>query len=404
MLTVISGYGQYHTNEFDEGNSNRRLTPYKSISFEEIQSIVDSPKAVPKNRGQWIIPSSFHSRSFEEQSKNGSYWLLWADLDTQPKPITYVRDTLLEILSSDFEIYTTRSAAKENPKARILIPLAKALSPQDWVLSQQTLNKLLCQSGITPDKVNERYAQLCYLPNKGEYYESASIRNGNYFHTSTWLTLSTERTEFTDDYRGLLKRTENTDVIVDALVMDYTKLPLDCCPKEEGQRNITLFTFGRYLKQRHPDESFDYLRPLVLGWHKHFIDAIGTKNFSETWADFRRGWAAIKVPYGQGIESIVDGIDFGIPIPQTFLDLGYGTIEFKLLLICRQLQLVNGDAPFFLSARTAEKLINYHFTGAAKMLDALVSDKFLELITKGKTPKASRYKYIWKDLNDIHMQ
>ena len=156
-----------------------------------------------------------------------------------------------------------------------------------------------------------------------------------------------------------------------------------------------MFTFGRYLKHLYPDTGLDCLRKIVLGWHNHFIELIGTKSFSETWTDFRRGWLKIKVPYGQLIESIVDSIDLDIPIPQTFIDLGYGAKEFKLLLICHQLQLINGEAPFFLSARMAEKLIKYHYTGAAKMLDALVSDGFLELITKGVTPKASRYRCIW---------
>jgi hypothetical protein len=141
----------------------------------------------------------------------------------------------------------------------------------------------------------------------------------------------------------------------------------------------------------------DYLRPIVLGWHNHFINEISTKSFSETWTDFRRGWLKIKVPYGQGIETIIESIDLDIPIPQTFIELGYGAKEFKLLLICQQLQLTHGEEPFFLSARMAEKLINYHFTGTAKMLDALVSDGFLELITKGKMGEASRYRCIWNE-------
>jgi len=188
--------------------------------------------------------------------------------------------------------------------------------------------------------------------------------------------------------------------MVVASVIDYTNLPSDCCPQEEGQRNITLFTFGRYLRKLNPDADFNYLRPLVLGWHNHFINLIGTKNFSETWTDFRRGWVAIKVPYGEGIESIINSIDFGIPIPQTFLDMGYGAKEFKLLLICHQLQLIHGEEPFFLSARKAEEFINYHYTGTAKMLNSLVADGFLELVTNATMVKAIRYRCLWNEQNE----
>jgi hypothetical protein len=234
---------------------------------------------------------------------------------------------------------TNISATKENQKARVLIPLANEISPSKWHHYQGMLNKLICEHQITPDETNKRYAQFFYLPNRGEFYSHFSRRQGKYFNPSSeWncqsdTSLSTERTECTNDYRGLQKSTEITEVMGVASDIDYTKLPVDCCPKEEGQRNITLFTFGRYLKLLQPDANFDYLRPLVLGWHNYFIDVIGTKNFSETWTDFRRGWLKIKVPYGQGIESIVNSIDFGIPIPQSLINMGYGAKEFKLLLI-----------------------------------------------------------------------
>jgi hypothetical protein len=128
---------------------------------------------------------------------------------------------------------------------------------------------------------------------------------------------------------------------------------------------------------------------------QHFINVIGTKDTSETWTDFRRGFTAIKVPYEQSIKSIVGSIDFGIAIPQSFIDLGCGGKEFKLLLICHQLQLINVEEPFFISVRDAGEYINCHATTAGKMLDALASDGFIKLISKGLTPKASRFRCLW---------
>ncbi len=396
MHKVISGFGQYHTNEFDPLKPTRKLKNYISVGLKDIRACVDNPKQTLKQKAQWIIPSSLPSRNFEEQSLKGDYHFLWADLDEQPKPISYVRDVLRKIMDADFEIYTTSSATKEKPKARILIPLANPLSPQEWVFSQQTLNKLLCQSEINPDRANVRCAQLCYLPNRGEYYEAACERNGNYLNPLiAWGGLTTERTEWTDDYRGLQKITEISEVVSASSAMDYSSLPTDCCPQAEGQRTNKLFTFARYLKKLNPNSDFVYLRPLVLGWHKHFIDVIGTKDFSETWTDFRKGWEAIKVPYGEGVEAEIGKIDFDTPIPQTFIDLGYGAKEFKLLLICHQLQLINGEEPFFISVRDAGNYTNCHPTSAGKMIDSLASDGFLKLISKGVTPKASRFRCLW---------
>ena len=391
---IISGLGQTFTCK-----SNNKIYPI--IGLDEIRTLVDNPQSVPKEKARWALPSAFHSRSSKEQPEHGSYLYLWADLDTVYMPIDEVRDAVESFIDADYEIYTTRSATKENQKARVLIPLANAISPSEWHMYQGALNKLICEHQIVPDDANKRYAQFFYLPNRGDFYRHLSRRQDKYFNpTSQWnnyldANLSTESTEITDDYRGVQKNTEITEVIDGVSDIDYTNFPSDCCPKEEGQRNRCLFTFGRYLKYLYTHADFEFLRPLVLGWHNHFIDVIGTKSFSETWTDFRRGWLKIKVPYGQGIESIIESIDLDLPIPQTFIDLGYGAKEFKLLLISRQLQLINGEEPFFLAVRTAGTLIDYHYTGAGKMLDTLVADGFLELITKGKMGKASRYRCIW---------
>jgi len=396
---IITGFGRYHSNKV---NNN----PYGVIGLKGIRKLVDSPKSVSKENGQWIIPSTYHSRDFEEQSKHGEYLFLWADLDHNPYAIEHLSSVIEKIIGADYEIYTTKSATQENQKARVLIPLAEALSPRDWCKCQDILNKLLCEHKIVPDEANKRYAQICYLPNQGKFYSKISKRDDKFFNPLiTWRdeinAYPTERTEIaekTDDYRRLLMNTEITDVRVVGSVIDYKKLPDDCCPKNEGQRNKIQFTFARYLKKHMPDADWDTLRPIVLGWHNHFLDVIGTQNFSETWTDFRRGWAKIKVAYGQGIESIIHSIDLNVPIPVDFIELGYSSNkEFKLLLICKELQLLNGDEPFFLSARKGGELIEYNYSGVAKMLNAFVADGILAIDKPSTRKDATRYRYIWKD-------
>ncbi len=401
---IISGIGETFTRK-----SHKNLYPL--IGLDEIRYLVDNPQSVAKEKARWALPSNFHSRNHKEQQAHGSYLYLWADLDEVAQGVGYVRDVIESIIDVDYEIYTTRSATRHNQKTRVLIPLANEISSLEWHEYQITLNKLICEHQIKPDKVNKAYGQFFYLPNRGDFYAHYSRRNGNYFNPAhQWesylnikLTERTELTEYTDDYRRVKMNIEITDVI-DRVDIDYANLPSDCSPKTEGERNKKQFNFARYLKRDHPNADWSQLRPIVLDWYKHFEGVIGTKGFSETWSDFRRGWVKIKVPYGKGIESVITGIDLDVAVPEEFINLGYTKPrEFKLLLICEQLQLLQGDEPFFLSCRKAGEMIEYNHEGASLILDSFVADGILEIVKKHTAKDATRYRYTWKDLNDTTM-
>ncbi|PXX14775.1 uncharacterized protein DUF3987 [Nitrosomonas ureae] len=178
---LCSGYGQFHTDE--PGKDNRK--PYAQINFKGIQSLVDTPQKIDKQLAQWLIPSTLLSRTFKEQEARGVFWMLWADIDQATKPLIEIAEIIdSSIPDCDYEIYTSKSATQDNQKCRILIPLNKPLSGSDWVFCQQILNDKLESNGIIPDRASERPAQLCYLPNRGEYYDRKSKRNGAFFNPS----------------------------------------------------------------------------------------------------------------------------------------------------------------------------------------------------------------------------
>ena len=168
---MVSGFGANH---------GKNIGCYASVTYAEIQGLVDHPQRKPKDSAQWVIPSTLMSRVYEEQRKFGEYWMLWADLDTAPPPVERVK-AVIEGLGSDYEIYASRSATPEVPKCRILIPLAAGLSGEDWKICQKLLNDTLVSVGMIPDRSTERTGQPCYLPNHGEYYFSASRRDGHAF-------------------------------------------------------------------------------------------------------------------------------------------------------------------------------------------------------------------------------
>lgn len=166
----ISGFGASHS---------EKSRPYTTINLAGIRTLVDNPVCVDKLQAQWFIPSTLPTRTFKEQEMRGEFWMLWADLDQNPPGLEAVAD-LIRPLECDYEIYTSRSATLEIPKFRILIPLAQPLSGKRWSLCQEILNDLLEQANATPDRANERCGQLCFLPNKGAYYEAA-VRRDNVF-------------------------------------------------------------------------------------------------------------------------------------------------------------------------------------------------------------------------------
>jgi hypothetical protein len=178
---LCSGFGQYHTNEFDPQKPEKKLTSYLQTSFSELMALVDDPQQIDKIKAQWIIPSNHLSRTFKEQEFHGSYCLLWADIDKGNPEIEQVQAALNQIGDFNYEIYTTSSATLQNLKYRILIFLAKPLTPSNWMICQKVLNDGLEQGGLIVDRKSEGFAQLCYLPNRGEYYETSSKRESTFF-------------------------------------------------------------------------------------------------------------------------------------------------------------------------------------------------------------------------------
>lgn len=179
---LCSGLGKYHS-----PNAKKDPKPLLTITLLEIESLLDKPQQVSKKDGRWFIPSTLLSRVHAEQHKEGNYFALWADIDeTSSQSFTDIVDLADEIIAADFYAYTTRSATKENQKARIIVPLKDPLSGEDWKAMQKILNNKLEAVGIIPDRSSELTGQPCYLPNKGEYYESHNEKMLGYFDANVW--------------------------------------------------------------------------------------------------------------------------------------------------------------------------------------------------------------------------
>lgn len=170
----ISGFGQHHTDK--NGHA------YYELTWPIIKQLVDNPQAVEKSQAQWLMPSTHPSRNFKEQMQHGQYYALWSDIDQSPPNLDELFSIIYVLLGGyDFEIYTSRSATAENPKSRIIILLTSPIHCDDWMICQEILNNKLEANGVIPDRSSQRSAQLCYLPNRGEYYDKRSLRKGFFF-------------------------------------------------------------------------------------------------------------------------------------------------------------------------------------------------------------------------------
>lgn len=183
-IKLCSGFGQFHSNE--PTAKNRK--PYTPVTMSEIEAMVKDPQAVDKTQARWMIPSALLSRNFAEQEKNGEYWALWADFDQEPKPIADISwywEQCTDGCNAMF--YSSRSATAERQKSRLIVPLANPLTAGDWLLAAECLNDTLEAAGFAPDRVSERAAQLCYLPNRGAFYDAYTVTDGKHFDPLTFF-------------------------------------------------------------------------------------------------------------------------------------------------------------------------------------------------------------------------
>lgn len=171
-------------------------------------------------------------------------------------------------------------------------------------------------------------------------------------------------------------------------------MPASAIPKAVGDRNRSLFALARWAKGTHPEATTQELRELVQQWHRLALPNIGTTDFATSWADFMRGLAVVKSPFGCTLEKLVTDADQR-PLPAGIEQLGYGEVAKRLVRICAALAEHNAPKPFFLSARQAGELLGIHFTEASKILAALVLDGVLHLESRGAGKVASRYTFLW---------
>jgi hypothetical protein len=153
-----------------------------TMDLDEVRAMVDTPIQVPKGKAPFILASSLPTRAWSAQKARGEFIMLWADIDKGNVDLGSLTGVLSGLLSDcDYEIYSSRSATKDDKRWRIILPLTAPISFQDWEQASELLNDAFDMVGIPPDRSSEKAGQPCFLPNRGTYYESLSKREGVLF-------------------------------------------------------------------------------------------------------------------------------------------------------------------------------------------------------------------------------
>jgi len=149
---------------------------------------------------------------------------------------------------------------------------------------------------------------------------------------------------------------------------------------------------------------------MVRIWHRNALDKITTKAFEETWIDFLNAWPRVKFPAGTEPIAEIFREACETELPEFAREYEQEGVR-KLILLCRQLQRVNGDEPFYLGVRTTQRLLGLPNTMAAqRWLFLLRTERVIEEVEKGKLEfskptgrgkkrklkdrRASRYRYL----------
>lgn len=213
-----------------------------------------------------------------------------------------------------------------------------------------------------------------------------------------FLSVVTERTESTEAIRGVLvegigrpryDQGDKDKAIEQAIV--------ETLPTGRGRRNRQVFEFARALKAIPCLADVDPLRlkPIVKEWHGRALPFIATKSFHETWADFLYSWPRVRYPKGAGPMAQIFAKAREAEVPK-FAEQ-YDDERLQLLVVlCREFQCASGDGPFYLSARTAGRLLEIDHMKAWRWLFLLQAEHVLKAVTVGdaKTQKATRFLYI----------
>ena len=205
--------------------------------------------------------------------------------------------------------------------------------------------------------------------------------------------------------------TDDTDAIVGGSAVSKALLPLSepvcrtideavhlALPNKVHQNNDHLFTLARAVKTLEKQSGKftpAQLRDVFSRWYECATEFLRPEQTRDDYmTQFLNAYASAKVPLGDGAITQAWKQAQENPLPPEAVD-NFEDQNLRLVVaLCRELQIMAGQEPFYLSSRTVQRLTKQesHAT-AARWLRSLCVLKILEETEKGCGIKASRYRF-----------
>ena len=213
---------------------------------------------------------------------------------------------------------------------------------------------------------------------------------------NTEFTESTENTSETSVFSVFSDNSVFSDTSVHSVfsVSDVQIAAERCIPRNERDVNRSLFKFARELRAMLPNNRMVDLEPYVEVWHKVALDHVSYLEWSDVWFDFIEKWDSVKFPAGKDPLDILVKLVDGSEPPECAKR--YGGKVGRLVHILQRLQMETGDKPFFMSGRTAARIVGTTHTKAALWLRGLIRDGVIAVdhSVESNEFRARRYRYI----------
>jgi hypothetical protein len=310
--------------------------------------------------------------------------ILCADLDDIPARLAEVCSKLA---SSPYLIALFRSPTGTGLKALFRVPP----DPTKHRASFEAVRKHVHEStGCEIDPACKDVTRLCFLSYDPEIVIKTRVQV---------IPIGEECTEETEETED----TEETEVI-DVCDWFFQIRSLDdavkvALPDKPHENNHHLFMLARGVKtlETQSGQKFSPAQHCeAFGrWHdaaSAFLRPNLTKE--DYWTEYLNAYNRAKYPLGSAIIARAWKLAQGQPLPAEALQFENPQRQL-LVALCRQLQILNGKGPFYLSSRTCQRLFGHDsHTTAWKWLNALCVLRIIEKVESGTATRAPRFRYL----------
>jgi hypothetical protein len=168
---VVVVHGQHDTRI--ETGEDYDVTTLASVFLME-------PGDKDKLDGDAIIPSAhcdYDARNHARQREVGAFGALTGDIDSGDHPRAHI-ESLVRGFCGDaaWLIYSSAHARPGDMRWRVIIPLEKTVSFDEWHDAQNAFFRFMEQSGVEMDQALDRAGQLVFLPNVPEFHSKTGER------------------------------------------------------------------------------------------------------------------------------------------------------------------------------------------------------------------------------------